>query len=196
MNRDARNFRVLGLLKAGVTREQAEAELTSIASRPWRTSFPTRTRTSGSRYLMTFSERQNGGPIRLVFLTLMGAVGLRAAHRDRQRRQSAARARRASIARDQRSRVARRDALADRPAAAGRKRPARGDQRRPRLRSVVGRRAAVRCRHAGRRQAVVDPFHDGRARLCLPRRHHAGHRTCCSAWRRRCTCRRRTSTRS
>jgi predicted permease len=72
MNRDARQFQVLGRLKAGVTPAQAEAELTSIAAALGE-QFPA-TNKDIRAYLMTFNERQNGGEIRLVFLSLMGAV--------------------------------------------------------------------------------------------------------------------------
>ena len=162
------------LVKAGVTREQADAELSSIAA-ALADQFPDTNKDFRLAYLMTFHERQNGGPIRLVFLTLMGAVGFvlliaianvanlllaRAAHRAREISV------RVSLGRH---------ALADRPAAARRERPARGDQRHPRLRTVVDRRAAVRRGHAGRRQAVVDSLHDGLVRVRLSRRRHAWH---------------------
>jgi predicted permease len=73
LNRDARNFPVFGLLKEGITIEQATADLTGIANR-LANDFPA-TNKNIRPYLMTFSERQNGGEIRLVFLSLMGAVG-------------------------------------------------------------------------------------------------------------------------
>ena len=98
MNRDARQFPAMALLKAGVTRQQAEAELSSIAA-ALADQFPDTNKDFRTAYLMSFPERQNGGPIRLVFLTLMGAVGFvlliaignvanlllaRAAHRSRE----------------------------------------------------------------------------------------------------------------
>ena len=98
MNRDARQFPAMALLKPGVTREQAEAELSSIAS-ALADQFPDTNKDFRTARLMTFPERQNGGAIRLVFLTLMGAVGFvlliaignvanlllaRAAHRSRE----------------------------------------------------------------------------------------------------------------
>ena len=98
MNRDARQFPVLARLKADVTREQAEAELTSIAA-ALADQFPDTNKDFRLASLLTFQERQNGGPIRLVFLMLMGAVGFvlliaignvanlllaRAAHRSRE----------------------------------------------------------------------------------------------------------------
>src|SRR5262245_47061686 len=72
LNRDARNFAVFGLLKPGVTAEQATADLASIAN-GLGALFPA-TNKNIAPYLMTFNQRQNGGQIRLVFLTLMGAV--------------------------------------------------------------------------------------------------------------------------
>jgi predicted permease len=72
LNRDARNFPVFGLLKEGITIQQATADLTGIANR-LANEFPA-TNKNVRPYLMTFSERQNGGEIRLVFLSLMGAV--------------------------------------------------------------------------------------------------------------------------
>ena len=74
LNRDARQFPVLARLKPGVTRQQAEAELTSIAA-ALSDQFPDTNKDFRLAYLMTFQERQNGGEIRLVFLMLMGAVG-------------------------------------------------------------------------------------------------------------------------
>ncbi len=161
MNRDARQFPALALLKAGVTREQAEAELSSIAA-ALADQFPDTNKDFRTAYADDVpASGRTAAPIRLVFLTLMGAVGFvlliaignvanlllaRAAHRSREISV------RVSLGATP---------LADRAAAARRKRPAGGDQRRPRLRAVVDWRAAVRCRHPGRRQAVVDSFHDG-----------------------------------
>ena len=73
LNRDARNFSVFGLLREGVTIEQALADLTSVTNR-LATEFPA-TNKLITPYLMTFNDRQNGGPIRLIFLSMMGAVG-------------------------------------------------------------------------------------------------------------------------
>jgi predicted permease len=74
LNRDARQFQVLALLKEGATREQAEAELSSIAA-ALADQFPDTNKDFRLASVMTFQERQNGGQIRLVFLMLMGAVG-------------------------------------------------------------------------------------------------------------------------
>jgi putative ABC transport system permease protein len=70
--RDRRNVAVLGMLAPGVTIQQATAELTSIADR-LQQQYP-ETNTGVRASLMTWVERQNGGPIRLMFFSLMGAV--------------------------------------------------------------------------------------------------------------------------
>jgi predicted permease len=64
---------VFGRLAPGVTWKQAEAEMLTI-SRELQTTYPETSKNIESR-LMTFNERFNGGPIRLVFLSLLGAVG-------------------------------------------------------------------------------------------------------------------------
>jgi putative ABC transport system permease protein len=71
--RDARDFQVFGRLAAGVTPAQARAELTAVANRLAH-DFPA-TNKEITPTVMTFNERYNGGQIRLIFLTLMGAVG-------------------------------------------------------------------------------------------------------------------------
>ncbi len=71
--REARNFDGFGRLAPGVTIAQARAELNTIAARLAH-DFPA-TNKDVSPTVMTFNERYNGGQIRLVFLTLMGAVG-------------------------------------------------------------------------------------------------------------------------
>ncbi len=71
--RDARDFQVFGRLAAGVTPAQARAELTAVANRLAH-DFPA-TNKDITPTVMTFNERYNGGQIRLIFLTLMGAVG-------------------------------------------------------------------------------------------------------------------------
>ena len=174
MNRDARQFPVLARLKADVTREQAEAELTSIAA-ALADQFPDTNKDFRLASLLTFQERQNGGPIRLVFLMLMGAVGFvlliaignvanlllaRAAHRSREISV------RVSLGAT-RWRIVRQ--LSDR------ERPAGGDQRRSRLRAVADWRAAVRRRHQ-RGEAHVDSFHDGCLGVRVPRGDHVEHR--------------------
>jgi|RhiMetdeSRZDD1v2_1073273.scaffolds.fasta_scaffold16292_4 putative ABC transport system permease protein len=71
--RDERTFEVFGRLKPGVTQAQAQAELNNIAERLAH-DFPATNKDVKSS-VMTFNERYNGGPIKLIFLTLMGAVG-------------------------------------------------------------------------------------------------------------------------
>jgi predicted permease len=71
-SRDRRFLQVLGRLAPGVTLDQATADLTAVTTR-LATEYPTTN--SGIRpRLMAWAERQNGGPIRLMFLALMGAV--------------------------------------------------------------------------------------------------------------------------
>jgi predicted permease len=71
--RDARNFQVFARLNPGVTVAQARADLNNVAERLAH-DFPA-TNKDIKPTVMTFNERYNGGPIRLIFLTLMGAVG-------------------------------------------------------------------------------------------------------------------------
>jgi predicted permease len=70
--REQRNFESFGRLAPGVTMTQAQSELKTIAARLAH-DFPA-TNKDVSPTVMTFNERYNGGNIRLVFLTLMGAV--------------------------------------------------------------------------------------------------------------------------
>ena len=71
--RDARSMMLFGRLADGVSRQQAEAELAGIA-RQLETQYPDTNKNVGLS-VMTFNERFNGGPIRAVFLSLLGAVG-------------------------------------------------------------------------------------------------------------------------
>jgi predicted permease len=71
--RDRRTLQVFGKLGPGVTLSQATEELTSIAARLERDFADTNTGVRPT--VMTWAQRQNGGPIRLMFLSLMGAVG-------------------------------------------------------------------------------------------------------------------------
>jgi putative ABC transport system permease protein len=71
--RDARNFEVFARLAPGVTIAQAQAELKPIADRLAH-DFP-ETNKDVKPTVMTFNDRYNGGQIKLIFLTLMGAVG-------------------------------------------------------------------------------------------------------------------------
>ena len=70
--RNQRSVQLFGRLTEGVTRERAQSELKAIAAR-LEHDFPD-TNKDISLTVMTFKERVNGGPIRLVFLSLMGAV--------------------------------------------------------------------------------------------------------------------------
>jgi predicted permease len=71
--RDARRVNLFGRLAAGVTLKQAQTELTGINKNLER-QYPD-TNKSIDAEIMTFNQRFNGGPIRIVFLALMGAVG-------------------------------------------------------------------------------------------------------------------------
>jgi putative ABC transport system permease protein len=70
--RDNRNLETFGRMADGVTRPQAQSELNTIAAK-LRADYPD-TNKDVTASVMTFNERANGGPIRLVFLSLMGAV--------------------------------------------------------------------------------------------------------------------------
>ena len=70
--RDNRNLDTFGRMADGVTRPQAQAELNTIAAK-LRADYPD-TNKDVTASVMTFNERSNGGPIKLVFLSLMGAV--------------------------------------------------------------------------------------------------------------------------
>ncbi len=70
--RDNYNIEVFGKMADGVTRPQALSEMSTIAAK-LRHDYPD-TNKDVTASVMTFNERSNGGPIRLVFLSLMGAV--------------------------------------------------------------------------------------------------------------------------
>jgi predicted permease len=70
--RNARGLDVFGRLAAGATPEQAKAELIAIGARLTR-DYPD-TNKDVQPKVQTFNERVNGGPIRTMFLSLMGAV--------------------------------------------------------------------------------------------------------------------------
>ena len=70
--RNARPLQVFGHLAPGVTREQAQSEMINISQR-LETENPDTNKDIQAR-VQTFNEQQNGGPIRTVFLSLMGAV--------------------------------------------------------------------------------------------------------------------------
>ncbi len=71
--RDMRSLNLFGRLQPRTSITQARAELTGIAKALER-QYPD-TNTSIDAEVMTFNDRFNGGPIRVIFLTLMGAVG-------------------------------------------------------------------------------------------------------------------------
>jgi len=73
LKRNQRFVQVFGRLTENATRERAQSEMKAIASR-LEHDYP-ETNKDVSVTVMTFNERFNGGPIRLVFLSLMGAVG-------------------------------------------------------------------------------------------------------------------------
>lgn len=69
--RSARSFGVFGRLQDGVSLEQARAEMDAIAAR-LEQQYPDSNKGIGAR-VQTFNDRFNGGPIKAVFLALMGA---------------------------------------------------------------------------------------------------------------------------
>jgi putative ABC transport system permease protein len=71
--RTDRRFEVFGRLVPGASHEQAQAESLAIGQRLAR-DYPDTIRDLRAQ-VMTFNERQNGGEIRAVFLSLLGAVG-------------------------------------------------------------------------------------------------------------------------
>ncbi len=71
-SRDSRELDVFGRLAPGVDRDQAQAELSAIAGR-LTLQYPD-TNTDFDAVVQTFNEWANGGQLRVVFLTLMGAV--------------------------------------------------------------------------------------------------------------------------
>jgi putative ABC transport system permease protein len=70
--RNSRNLSVIGMLGAGVSRDQAQSEMLTV-SRRIESEYPD-TNTNIQARVQTINEQQNGGPIRAVFLSLMGAV--------------------------------------------------------------------------------------------------------------------------
>jgi putative ABC transport system permease protein len=71
--RDARTIiDAFGRLNDGVTLAQAQAEMSTIAAKLAQ-DYPDSNK-DVTAVVMTFNERENGGPIKLVFLSLMGAV--------------------------------------------------------------------------------------------------------------------------
>ena len=72
--RDNRWVAVFGRLKADTTRAQAQAELDAVA-RGIASQYPASNKELTSAVIQTFNERFNGGEIRQIFLSMMGAVG-------------------------------------------------------------------------------------------------------------------------
>jgi len=70
--RNARRFQALGRLAAGVSRAQAQAELAAIGRRL--SNDHSDTNANVQPFVQPFNERVAGGPIRAVFLSLLGAV--------------------------------------------------------------------------------------------------------------------------
>jgi predicted permease len=71
--RDARSMNLFGRLQPGVKLKQAQTELAGI-TRALEQQYPDTNKAIAAE-VMTFNDRFNGGPIRIVFLALMGAVG-------------------------------------------------------------------------------------------------------------------------
>jgi putative ABC transport system permease protein len=72
--RSVRDLSVFGRLADGVSLEQAREEMRGVARR-LADAYPDTNKGYGA-YVVTFNERFNGGPIRALFLSLMGAVAL------------------------------------------------------------------------------------------------------------------------
>ena len=70
--RNSRQYQAFGHLAPGVTRAQAQSELINIGKK-LEAENPDTNKDIQPR-VQTFNESQNGGPIRVVFLSLMGAV--------------------------------------------------------------------------------------------------------------------------
>jgi predicted permease len=71
-SRNARGVEVFGRLADGVSRDQAQAEMLNIG-RQLAAQYPDTNKDIQPK-VQTINERVNGGPIRVVFLSLMGAV--------------------------------------------------------------------------------------------------------------------------
>jgi putative ABC transport system permease protein len=72
--RSARVFQVFGRLRQDVSRARAQAELNGIVQR-LATAFPDTNKELTGGIVETFNERFNGGKIRVVMLSMLGAVG-------------------------------------------------------------------------------------------------------------------------
>src|SRR5262249_23641002 len=71
--RSKRDYRMIGMLKPGVSILAARADFDVIAKR-LQIEYPDTNKNFGAT-VQTFHEAMNGGPIRIVFLLMMGAVG-------------------------------------------------------------------------------------------------------------------------
>ena len=72
--RDQRGLQIFGRLKADATHRQAQAEMERIAA-AHAAKFPESNKEFPTALVLTFNQRFNGGPIRQMFLAMMGAVG-------------------------------------------------------------------------------------------------------------------------
>ena len=72
--RDARSLAVFARLRTGVSRTQAQTEMNGIAQR-LAAAYPDTNKDFTGVRIETFNERFNGGPIRVVMLAMLGAVG-------------------------------------------------------------------------------------------------------------------------
>ncbi len=72
--RTSRMLAVFGRVRPGVGRKEAQTELNTVAAR-LTGAYPKDYEEIAGASLQTFNERFNGGPIRAVFLSMMGAVG-------------------------------------------------------------------------------------------------------------------------
>lgn len=72
-DRNDRSLRIVGRLHPNATRQQAQIEFSGFA-RQLQQQYPDSNKDTDAQVL-TFNERFNGGPIRVVFLALLGAVG-------------------------------------------------------------------------------------------------------------------------
>ena len=123
--RNREDYNILARLKPGVTVAQAQAEMDALTAR-LRQEHPDFYPPNGG---LTFSvvplQEQVVGDVRAPLILLIGAVGVRAADRLRQRREPAAVARARPAEGDRGPRGARREPRPHRPAAADRERAAR-----------------------------------------------------------------------
>jgi putative ABC transport system permease protein len=71
--RTNRSVRVVARLAPGVSRADAQAEISALTL-PLQQQYPESNKDMDAQ-ILTFNERANGGPIRMIFLALLGAVG-------------------------------------------------------------------------------------------------------------------------